>query len=134
MCVLRCDFMIDVPSNSVKLVEYNTVASSFGCLSEKVKGVQSYIKDKYEDIINYNYEPLNPDNFNGSDVETIRFANEAQGSFVNNLVINFKRTIDEYKRTLLEKFQIDSKDPWVLFVIEEKERNVIDQKLIEFEL
>ena len=77
---------------------------------------------------------MNPDNFNGSDVETIRFANEAQGSFVNNLVINFKRTIDEYKRTLLEKFQIDSKDPWVLFVIEEKERNVIDQKLIEFEL
>jgi len=49
MCVLRCDFMIDVPSNSVKLVEYNTIASGMGCLSEKVRGVQSYIKDKYGD-------------------------------------------------------------------------------------
>jgi len=39
MCVLRCDFMIDVPSNSCKLVEYNTIASSFGCLSQKVREV-----------------------------------------------------------------------------------------------
>jgi len=39
MCVLRCDFMIDQPTNSVKLVEYNTIASSFGILSQKVKGV-----------------------------------------------------------------------------------------------
>ena len=39
MCVLRCDFMIDQPTNSVKLVEYNTIASSFGVLSQKVKYV-----------------------------------------------------------------------------------------------
>ena len=62
---------------------------------------------------------MNSDNFSKNDVETIKFANESQGSFVINLVMNFKKTIDEYKRTLLEKFQIDSKDPWVLFVVEE---------------
>ena len=33
MCVLRCDFMIDWPCDKPKLVEYNTIASSFGVLS-----------------------------------------------------------------------------------------------------
>jgi hypothetical protein len=28
--------MIDTPTNTPKLVEYNTIASSFGILSEKV--------------------------------------------------------------------------------------------------
>lgn len=44
MCILRNDFMIDVPSNSVKLVEYNTIASSFGILSERVETLQKYIR------------------------------------------------------------------------------------------
>ena len=36
VCVLRADFMIDQPNNDVKLVEYNTIASSFGILTQKV--------------------------------------------------------------------------------------------------
>ena len=52
--------MIDVPSNTPKLVEYNTIASSFGVLSQKVKGIQKYIRDKYSDKISYAYDELNP--------------------------------------------------------------------------
>jgi len=36
MCIARTDYMIDVPTDKLKLVEYNTIASSFGPLSEKV--------------------------------------------------------------------------------------------------
>ena len=57
MCVLRCDFMIDWPCDKPKLVEYNTIASSFGVLSQRVEQAQLYIRDKY-DHIKYAYEPL----------------------------------------------------------------------------
>lgn len=56
MCILRNDFMIDWPSNEPKLVEYNTIASSFGVLSHKVRRCQKYVRDKYEEDINYNYQ------------------------------------------------------------------------------
>ena len=48
--------MIDQPSNSIKLVEYNTIASSFGILAQKVGILQDYIKEKYGDQINYKYK------------------------------------------------------------------------------
>jgi len=32
------------------------------------------------------------------------------------------------------KYDIDSENPWVLFVITDDERNVVDQKIIEYEL
>ena len=38
----------------------------------------------------------------------------------------FKITLDAYKQSLKSKYNIDSLDPWVLFVIEEKERNVTE--------
>lgn len=34
--IMRSDYMIDKDSDSIKMVEYNTVASSFGCLCQKV--------------------------------------------------------------------------------------------------
>ena len=55
MCVLRADFMIDQPNNDVKLVEYNTIASSFGILSQKVLIMQKYLREKYADEIDQNY-------------------------------------------------------------------------------
>ena len=34
---LRSDYMVDEPSGSILQVELNTIASSFGCLSTKVR-------------------------------------------------------------------------------------------------
>ena len=59
MCILRNDFMIDQPNNDVKLVEYNTIASSFGVLSTKVVEMQRYIRGKYGKIVKYNYQQIN---------------------------------------------------------------------------
>ena len=47
--------MIDQPTHSIKLVEYNTIASSFGCLSNKVHQMHSYILGKYGDRLSLNY-------------------------------------------------------------------------------
>lgn len=50
--------MIDWKSDSPKLVEYNTIASSFGILSQKVLQVHKYIKEKYSSEIKYNFDQL----------------------------------------------------------------------------
>ena len=47
--------MIDQPTHSIKLVEYNTIASSFGCLSNKVREMHSYVLQKYRDRLSLNY-------------------------------------------------------------------------------
>ena len=36
-------------------MEYNTIASSFGCLSDKVHQMHSYVIGKYGDSLPYNY-------------------------------------------------------------------------------
>ena len=55
MCVLRSDYMLDMPTSSVKLVEYNTIASSFGCLSQKVSELHEYVRSKYQEDLGMNY-------------------------------------------------------------------------------
>jgi len=37
LCILRPDYMIDKGSDSLKLVEYNTIAAGLVCLSWKVR-------------------------------------------------------------------------------------------------
>ena len=60
----------------------------------------------------------------------------AMDNFSDNMIDNFKKAIELYKETQHKKFSrdLESEDPWVLFVIDEAERNVIDQKIIETEL
>ena len=48
--------MLDMISRQMKLVEYNTIACSFGCLSQKVKELQEYICDKYSSTMSFNYK------------------------------------------------------------------------------
>ena len=101
MCILRNDFMIDQPSNSVKLVEYNTIASSFGILSQKVGQVQEYIKHKYSDDIKYNYSRMET----AEDQEVLDFANTKMHSFSDNMISHFNTAIQKYKASMSEKFQ-----------------------------
>ena len=62
MCILRSDYMLDAPTGKPILVEYNTIASSFGILSQKVGQVQEYIKTKYSDDIKINHEKIDHEN------------------------------------------------------------------------
>ena len=45
--------MYDMPTQSIKLVEYNTIASSFGCLSSRVAEMHEYVRSKYEDDLHF---------------------------------------------------------------------------------
>lgn len=53
--VLRSDYMIDEPTRSLKLVEYNTIASSFCCLANQVNQMHQYVMGKYGERIPFNY-------------------------------------------------------------------------------
>ena len=55
LLILRSDYMLDAPSNSLKLVEYNTIASSLSSHCQQVRKLQSYILDKYSDLLTLNY-------------------------------------------------------------------------------
>ena len=39
--------MLDAPTNSLKLVEYNTIASSLSSHCQRLRELQNYILDKY---------------------------------------------------------------------------------------
>ena len=135
MCVLRADFMIDQPNNDVKLVEYNTIASSFGILTQKVGIMQRYIKEKYGDEIHQNYDFItDSSSMSQEDQEILNFGNNAMKSFSSKMISYFNIAIQNYKLSMKTKYNIESKNPWVLFVITDDERNVIDQKIIEYEL
>lgn len=90
MAVLRSDFMIDIPSDTPKLVEYNTIACSFGILSQKVAEMQKYIRDKYQIPLNYARLP---------DDDLVRFAHDKMLQFSDNMVNYFKEAIDRYSKS-----------------------------------
>lgn len=65
--------MLDAPTDSLKLVEYNTIASSLSSLCERVRTVQNYIMDKYSDdsSISINYGPCFDDKLSSNNIETM---------------------------------------------------------------
>ncbi len=101
--------MIDAPTDQLKLVEYNTIASSLSSLSERVRTIQNYILDKYSDSFNLNYGPCFDDNLSSNNIETMADV--------------FHCSCQRYLQTRSDK---KHKDLWVLFVIDEGERNICD--------
>jgi hypothetical protein len=47
--------MIDTSTKKLKMVEYNTVASSFGNLSERIRKAQNFMVERYRDDLEFNY-------------------------------------------------------------------------------
>ena len=58
MVILRNDYMINQPSNSLELIEYNTIAAGMGPLNTKVKSVQEYVESAYLQSCPLNYNKL----------------------------------------------------------------------------
>ena len=127
--------MIDQPNNDVKLVEYNTIASSFGVLTQKVGIMQEYIREKYKNDIPQKYSFIyDKEGLSDEDKQILHFGNDAMKDFISKMVNYFKRAIDSYKQSMKEKYGSEPSDPWVLFVITAAERNILAQKIIEYEL
>jgi len=63
--------MLDAPTNQLKLVEYNTIASSLSSLCERVRSIQNYILDKYSENLTLNYGPSLDDGLSSRNIETM---------------------------------------------------------------
>lgn len=130
MVIYRMDYLMDVPTNTVKLVEYNTIATGCGILTNKVKYLQKYINDKYN--FKQHYPELQPSAFaEDLDKKILDYGQNSMKEYENRMIQDFAHAIQLYKDSLVKKFNRQSSEPWVLFIIEEKERNVVDQKIIE---
>ena len=126
--ILRNDFMIDEPTRKIKLVEYNTVAVGFLCLSEGVKQMQRYVVEKYGDLLPLNYgvkndAPLHEMYLSQEpDLADLPIYNPSYNN-IDNFIAVFSKAITMYKESTQSAPEAK---PWVLFVIEDSEKNVCD--------
>ena len=102
--------MIDCTQQKMLMVEYNTIASSFGVLSDKLNGLQRYLYKKYPYLF--------PSDF---DVAKLAPSND----FIARATAAFAKCIELYS----QKRKIH--DPYMAVIVQEGERNVYDQKPLE---
>ncbi|EDO15805.1 hypothetical protein Kpol_1040p18 [Vanderwaltozyma polyspora DSM 70294] len=109
--LFRSDYLIDKSANEIKQVEFNTVSVSFGGLSTKVGELHQFLNQsgKYDvakGLEYYKYVPVSD-----SDVK---------------LAEGLAKAVDRYDSI--------SGNACVLFVVQNGERNVFDQRILEYNL
>ncbi|KAI0783471.1 glutathione synthase [Abortiporus biennis] len=128
--LFRSDYMIHTPSNeqpSLKQVEFNTISSSFGTLSERSAQMHRYLLKStgyYESSPYLKEENLPPNQTTAGLAEGIATAHKAYNT--SKQVYNMERS----SSSLI----FFSNSARVLFVVQDNERNVFDQRWLEYEL
>ena len=114
--IIRSDYMLDSLKKKLLVVEYNTIASSFGVLSDKLNNLQQYLFNKYPEIFpkNFSLSRLAPPN-----------------NFIENATAAFSKCIELYRKTVNSDKE---RDIYMAVIIQEDERNVYDQKPLEIAL
>ncbi|GMK54515.1 hypothetical protein CspeluHIS016_0111010 [Cutaneotrichosporon spelunceum] len=114
--IFRSDYLLHAHGNAtgqkavIKQVEFNTIAASFGALSQKASEMHRYLSEQSG---YYNVHPQ------------LRNAN----AFVDN------HSLEDIAAGLAEGHQAyGSREAAVLFVVQEGERNVFDQRALEYRL
>ena len=110
--IFRNDYLFDKVQNFLLFTEYNTIASSMGTFSDRLKKFYSFFSEKYPDIFKKYKDTIIP-------VE----------SYDN---------IDKFAESMLEAIQLgfpnQYKDSIIVFVIQKNETNVFDQCSISDDL
>ncbi|TDL19686.1 glutathione synthase [Rickenella mellea] len=111
--IFRSDYLLHASDESqpmlLKQVEFNTISSSFGALSERVSALHNYL---YASTGYFNSSPyLKPENFP---------PNRTTAAVVEGLVA--------------AHYAYGVKDARILFVVQAGERNVFDQRWLDYEL
>jgi len=110
--IFRNDYLFDKVQNFLLFTEYNTIASSMGTFSDRLKKFYSYFSEKYPDIFKKYKEAIIP-------VE----------SYDN---------IEKFAQSMFEAIQLgfpnQYKDSIIVFVIQKNETNIFDQCSISDEL
>jgi hypothetical protein len=81
-----------------------------------VAEIQNYVREKYNYKLNYD---------GGKPDELAKFAHEKMFKFTENMVGYFMEAVNRYTNSQNQKGR-KPKDVWVLFVVEDSERNVMD--------
>lgn len=117
--IFRSDYLIDEKTKSVKQVEFNTVSVSFGGLSSKVGELHSYLN------VMGKYDTKGKPFYQAGELHT-----SESHVFIVRGILN---AMNIYKVDTEDKKR-DQDDKIVLFVVEEDELNIYDQKIIEYNL
>ena len=108
----RNDYMVDKVKKFIYQIEFNTIAVSMFSFSDKLKKFYSFFSNKYPEI----YE---------------RYKDK-------EIPLEKKDVIPEFSSSLIESIKLFSpenyKNTIIIFVVQENEKNVFDQRTIENEL
>ena len=108
----RNDYMVDKVKKFIYQIEFNTIAVSMFSFSDKLKKFYSFFSNKYPNI----YE---------------RYKDK-------EIPLEKKDVIPEFSSSLIESIKLFSpenyKNTLIIFVVQENEKNVFDQRTIENEL
>ncbi|KAI0331124.1 glutathione synthase [Cubamyces sp. BRFM 1775] len=112
--LFRSDYLLHTPSKEgapleLKQVEFNTISSSFGALSENVAKLHRHLLATTE---YFNSSPL------------LKLENLPPNDTIAGLAEGLAAAHKAY----------DSPSAWILFVVQDGERNVFDQRWLEYEL
>ncbi|GMF81986.1 unnamed protein product [[Candida] boidinii] len=107
--------MLDLDSNCIKQVEFNTVSVSFGGLSSKISELHKFLNDigMYTD---------------GATAKYYKDEELAVSKSCQELAKGLYEGVSYYNRTH------DADDTVVLFVVQPNERNAFDQRAVEYSL
>ncbi|WVW78659.1 glutathione synthetase [Kwoniella bestiolae CBS 10118] len=112
--LFRSDYLLhdsETEGMSIKQVEFNTIAASFGALSQRAGEMHKYLSKATNGYFSVSPHLTNPANFP---------PNEPLKNLASGLAEGWKA--------------YGKKDAVILFVVQEGERNVFDQRWLEFEL
>ncbi len=109
--IIRSDYMLDTVERKLLMVEYNTIASSFGVLSDKLNALQRHLYSRYPHLF-------------PADFELSRLA--PPNDFVEKATAAFAKCIELYR-----KARPSAKSVHIAVIVQEGERNVYDQKPLE---
>lgn len=110
--VFRSDYLVDKRENEIKQVEFNTVSVSFGGLSTKVGQLHNYLNNSGK------YSPNSGSKFYGEDIP----------------VSGSSSLLAQGLATAIKRYEAVAENPIVAFIIQNNERNVFDQRVVEFSL
>lgn len=118
--LVRSDYMLDQITNQIKQIEYNVISVSFAGLGPKVANLHRYLNQSGA----YDAQSGSKQYYNQHDIAT----SEATA----NLVEGLAKANDLYHREQKSGSENPTKSTIVLFVVQENERNVFDQRHLEY--
>lgn len=113
--IFRNDYMVDKNKKFIYQIEYNTIAATMGLFSDGLKKFYKYFSTKYPEIF-------------------AKYLNKAD----KQVPTEKEDTIETFCASMIEAIKLFSKEDYqntlVIFVVQEGEKNIYDQRAVENEL